>query len=160
GGSTDAGHLGWFAVGNFALDVSDLVSANGSVGKVTFAPLTVDVPVDSALTALLADAARGSHLGAIKLEGVTADGIVVYDLKLGSVGVQDVHDAANSNGESIAFTFSQIALDTKAVQADGSVVPAGSFSRDIAKGSPDVSIADPTIGAAPTGSAATHYYLL
>ena len=162
GGSTDADHLGWFAVGNFALDVSDLTAGSGGAGagKVSFAPLTVDLPADGALTALLADAARGSHLTSVELEGVTADGTVVYDMKLGGVGVQDVRDAATSNGESLAFTFSQIALDTKAVQADGSVVPAGSFSRDIAKGSPQVSIPDPTIGAAPTGSAAAHYYLV
>src|SRR5262249_13684989 len=43
---------------------------------------------------------------------------------------------------------------------DGSLLPSTSFSRDIATGNNDVTIADPKVGGVATGAAVTHYYLL
>jgi type VI protein secretion system component Hcp len=45
GGSTDAKHAGWFAINNFAIDLSNTAgtgTGGAAAGVATFSPLTVD----------------------------------------------------------------------------------------------------------------------
>ncbi|MDE5447390.1 hypothetical protein GWG65_40080, partial [Bradyrhizobium sp. CSA207] len=76
-------------------DVSALISATsgGGTSKPTFSPLTVDLDLNSGLTALLKDVATGKHIPAIELQGISIDGRTVYDLKLGDVTLTSYHDS-------------------------------------------------------------------
>ena len=57
----------------------------GGAGKAVFSPLEVALSLDPGLAAVLADVATGKHIKAVQLEGVTAGGDTVYDLRLADV---------------------------------------------------------------------------
>ena len=110
GGSQAPGHLGAFEINGFDFDVSALM---GGAGK-DFSPLTVDLFLSSGLVGLLDRMTDGQPLPLrlARVEGVTATGQTVYDLKLGNVVVTEVHDARSSGGEdtvpdSLTFDYSQ-----------------------------------------------------
>lgn len=96
GDSTAGGHEGAFTIADYSFDVSELVSiatgGGGAAGKPTFSPLTVDLDLNSGLTALLGDLVPGQHIKSIELKGVAAGaaGATVYDLKLGDVFVTTI----------------------------------------------------------------------
>ena len=89
GDSTEQNHVGWFEIEGFDLDVSNLTDASGGgsgAGKAVFSPLSIEMPADGVLAALLAKVATGGHITSIKLQGVAEAGErqdVVYDLTAG-----------------------------------------------------------------------------
>src|SRR5262249_35844498 len=66
GGSTAAGHVGWFEINSFELDLSHAVGTAAA----TFSPLVVDLNLNPALAGVLKDIAAGSLIKSIKIEGV------------------------------------------------------------------------------------------
>jgi len=61
GGSQADGHKGAFDIVDYNFDLSALassVSSGGGASKATFSPLTVDLDLNSGLTALLGDVAQ------------------------------------------------------------------------------------------------------
>jgi type VI protein secretion system component Hcp len=83
GDSTRVGYQGAFNVVDYSFDVSAIIDATSGSGagtsKPTFSPLTVDLDLNSGLTALLKDVATGKHIASIELKGVSFYGQTVYD---------------------------------------------------------------------------------
>ena len=164
GGSTDADHVGWFEIDGFEFDIGNTGSngrRGGGAGKAVFSPLEVALSLDPGLAGLLADVATGKHVKTVQLEGVTASGDTVYDLRLADVLVSKV-DEGNGGSDSLAFTYKQVGLITHVQQADGSIVPGASFGFDLALNTTinPASIGTPTPAAAPASAAAAKYFLL
>src|SRR5262249_55392073 len=157
GGSSDAGHAGWFDLPGFDFDVTNVsqTSANGT----KFSPLTVDLPVDGALATALLDNVHATLIPSIKIEGVTDDGTAVYDLTLNDVLVQKVHDEADGKDQ-LSFDYGKIALVTQQILSDGSLAPAASFSYDVNQHTTGVTLSDPRAGTSPASTLATKFYLL
>jgi VCBS repeat-containing protein len=132
GGSTAAGHEGWFEIDSFDFDINDVIATGTSEGKVTFSPLTVQLSLDPGLAGALHDAATGHDIGAIKLEGVTAQGKAVYDLTLVDASVAQLHEG-NGGHDSVSFDYQQLGLITQVQQPDGSTAPGESFGYDVAR---------------------------
>jgi VCBS repeat-containing protein len=123
GDSVVEGHEGSFQISDYSFDVSALVSAvtgagGGVAGETTFSPLTVDLDLNSGLTALLRDIASGHTISSIELQGVTSDGHTVYDLKLGHVIVTKYHDTNNGH-DSLSFSYDAVSLTTTPVNSAG-----------------------------------------
>jgi VCBS repeat-containing protein len=135
GGSTDKDHVGWFEIDGFEFDISNaggtVGGGGGGAGKATFSPLEVALSLDPGLAGLLASVATGKHVKTVQLEGVTANGDTVYDLRLADVLVSKV-DEGNGGSDSLAFTYKQVGLITHVQQANGSIVPGASFGFDLA----------------------------
>ena len=152
GGSTDDDHVGWFEIDGFEFDISNTggVGGGGGAGKAMFSPLEVALSLDPGLAAVLADVATGKHIKTVQLEGVTANGDTVYDLRLADVLVSKV-DEGNGGSDSLAFEYRQVGLITHVQQADGSIVPGASFGFDLAANTTinPASIGTPTPAAAP-----------
>jgi type VI protein secretion system component Hcp len=110
GGSTVAGHVGWFEVSSY--DVGALVAA--MAGSATFSPLTVTLDT-TGLTGVLADLANGTVIPSVRLEGVTSTGQVAYDLTLGNVTVIDCENALG--GDTLSLSYQQVALTTTAINS-------------------------------------------
>jgi type VI protein secretion system component Hcp len=94
GGSTDKDHVGWFEIDSFEFDVSNTAGtgSGGGAGKAVFSPLEVALSLDPGLAGLLASVATGKHVKTVQLEGVTANGDTVYDLRLADVLVSKVDE--------------------------------------------------------------------
>jgi len=135
GGSSDAGHVGWFDLNSFEFDLSRAISAatggGFESGVATFSPLVINLNLDPALSGALADIAKGSQIKSIKIEGVTETGQAVYDLTLADVGVTQLHDA-NSGNDALSFAYQRLGLVTQTQNADGSFSPGSSFGFDVA----------------------------
>ena len=103
----------------------------------TFSPVTVQLSLSDGLAGVLKDAALGTNVQSVRIEGVTggANPAAVYDLSLGNVQITSAHDSSRSN-DSLTFTYGQVALTTK--NADGS--PGESFSYDVAAARADASV--------------------
>ena len=140
GGSTDEHHVGWFEIDGFDFDISTALAG----GRVTFSPVTVQLSLSDGLAGVLKDAALGTNVQSVRIEGVTggATPAAVYDLSLGNVHITSAHDSSRSN-DSLTFTYGQVALTTK--NADGS--PGESFSYDVAAARADASVPTPSVGA-------------
>jgi type VI protein secretion system component Hcp len=150
GGSTAANHVGWFQVSSY--DVGALVAA--MAGQATFSPLTVTLP-STGLTDVLADLAKGTVIPSVRLEGVTSGGggKAVYDLTLGNVTVNDYQDAASvaagPGGDTLSFSYQQVALTTRAINSNGTLGGSQTFSWDLTTNSvPSASIPAPVPGTA------------
>jgi type VI protein secretion system component Hcp len=146
GGSKDAAHVGWFDVSSY--DVGALVAAIG--GRASFSPLSVTF-ASTGLTDVLADLANGNPIGSMRLEGVTNTGQAVYDLTLGDVSVNNYADA--TTGAQLSFSYQQVALTTTSSNSDGSTGNPQTFSWDLTRGQPGVSITAPTPGTAAGNTA-------
>ena len=125
GGSTDEHHVGWFEIAGFDFDISTALAG----GRATFSPVTVQLSLSDGLAGVLKDAALGTNVQSVRIEGVTggATPAAVYDLSLGNVHITSAQDSSGPN-DSLTFTYGQVALTTK--NADGS--PGESFSYDVA----------------------------
>ena len=145
GNSLREGYEGAFVVTDYDFDVSALVSTisggAGSTSKSTFSPLTVDLNIGSGLTDLLRDIAGGRHISSIELKGVSPDGTLAYDLKLGDVFVTTYHDT-NSGLDRLAFSYQQVSLTTWSQDDTGQFNPV-TVSWNIATNKEDVNIPDP-----------------
>jgi Type VI secretion system effector, Hcp len=128
GGSTAAGHVGWFEINSFELDLSHAVGTAAA----TFLPLVVDLNLNPALAGVLKDIAAGSLIKSIKIEGVTDSGAAVYDLTLATVAVTQLGDG-NGLADSASFFYGQLGLVTRTQNADGSFSPAASFGWDVTR---------------------------
>ena len=138
GDSTEQNHVGWFEIEGFDLDVSNLTDASGGgsgAGKAVFSPLSIEMPADGVLAALLAKVATGGHITSIKLQGVAEAGErqdVVYDLTLADVVVQQVQDSNGVGDDRLLFDYGRIGLVTKAQNPQtGALTPSGSFGYDL-----------------------------
>ena len=138
GDSTEQNHVGWFEIEGFDLDVSNLTDASGGgsgAGKAVFSPLSIEMPADGVLAALLAKVATGGHITSIKLQGVAEAGErqdVVYDLILADVVVQQVQDSNGVGDDRLLFDYGRIGLVTKAQNPQtGALTPSGSFGYDL-----------------------------
>ena len=140
GGSTDEHHVGWFEIAGFDFDISTALAG----GRATFSPVTVQLSLSDGLAGVLKDAALGTNVQSVRIEGVTggATPAAVYDLSLGNVHITSAHDSSGPN-DSLTFTYGQVALTTK--NADGS--PGESFSYDVAAARADASVPTPSVGA-------------
>ena len=140
GGSTDEHHVGWFEIDGFDFDISTALAG----GRATFSPVTVQLSLSDGLAGVLKDAALGTNVQSVRIEGVTggANPAAVYDLSLGNVHITSAHDS-NGPNDSLTFTYGQVALTTK--NADGS--PGESFSYDVAAARADASVPTPSVGA-------------
>src|SRR5262249_39213611 len=131
GSSTSEGHRGAFDVHGYDFDVSSIVNAGhgGGAGSShpTFSPLTVDLNLNSGMTALTAGAASGRHLPSIELQGVSADGQTVYDLRLGDVTVTAFHDN-NTGHNMLEFSYGQVSLTTTPQDETGRLSEPVTFS--------------------------------
>ena len=152
GGSTAAGHEGWFEISGFDFDIDTVLAAGtgsgAGTGKATFSPVTVQLSLSDGLAGVLKDAALGTHVQSVKIEGVTggANPAAVYDLSLGNVQITSAHDSSGPN-DSLTFTYGQVALTTKVQNPDGSVAPGESFSYDVAAARLDADVPEPSAGA-------------
>ena len=152
GGSTAAGHEGWFEISGFDFDIDTVLAAGtgsgAGTGKATFSPVTVQLSLSDGLAGVLKDAALGTHVQSVKIEGVTggANPAAVYDLSLGNVQITSAHDSSGPN-DSLTFTYGQVALTTKVQNPDGSLAPGESFSYDVAAARLDADVPEPSVGA-------------
>jgi hypothetical protein len=146
GDSRDVAHVGWFDVSSY--DVGALVAAIR--GRATFSPLDVTF-ASTGLTDILAALANGNLINSVRLEGVTNTGQAVYDLTLGNVSANNYADAAT--GAQLSFSYQQVALTTTTSNSGGSPGSTQTFSWDLARGQPGISISAPTPGTA-AGNAA------
>src|SRR5262249_14409540 len=161
-GGSAAGAL---AISDLDFDVSALISATsggGGAGKTTFSPLTVDLTLGSGLTTLLGDVARGKHIKAIELQGVTSTGQTVYDLVLNDVFITRVHDG-NSGLDSLSFdyTHGSVSLTTTSFGSNGAPLTE-TLSWDVAN---NVSLGGailppPVAGSVDTGGGGAQTYYL
>ena len=137
GGSVSDRHTGAFDVADYNFDVSaiiDTVTGGGGGGgssKPKFSPLTVDLDLNSGLTALLKDIVTGQHIPSVELAGVRTDGKTVYDLRLGDVVLTTYHDT-NSGHDMLSFSYQQVSLTTTPQKADGSLGTPVTFSWNLA----------------------------
>src|SRR5262249_36053894 len=135
-------HEGSFQISDYSFDVSALVSALTGAGIAKFSPLTVDLDLNSGLTALLRDIASGQHVDSIELQGVTADGHAVYDLKLGDVFVTAYHDT-NSGHDSLSFSYDKVSLTTTPVLSGGGLGTPATVSWNLTTNTEGAVIPDP-----------------
>ena len=79
GGSRDEGHVGWFEIDSYDIDLQHLPSGSGGgggSGKTEFSPLTVELALSDGLTELLARTASGAALLFGQVNDELADGLV------------------------------------------------------------------------------------
>src|SRR5262245_2577468 len=149
GGSTAAGHEGWFEINSFDFDINDVIATGTGAGegKVTFSPLTVQLSLSDGLAGVLKDTALGTIIPSVRIEGVTggANPVAVYDLTLGHVQITNAQNSSGPN-DSLTFNYGQVALTTKVQNPDGSTASGESFSYDVAAGHVDASIPAPSVG--------------
>jgi len=165
GGSSDPAHKGWFEVASFFFDASapwSATAASGSAGQPAFGPLEISLYPYSGLTELVRRTADGTHLKGVRLQGVTATGTAVYDLRLSDVVVQATLDSSFP-GESLTLDYRTIELSTRG-EVGGTSVETSAFAFDRATNAPPISPA-PTLapGNAPgegtTGFVEYTYFL-
>jgi type VI protein secretion system component Hcp len=156
GGSLDQTHAGWFEIQSFSIDLAN----TSGTSKGTFEDLSVTIGSNSGLTALLANEAPGTHLKGVKLEGVSAGGVPVYDLELTTVVVNSIVNAGETDGSvtRISFGCQDVGLTTSS--ADGSTT--GSFGWDALanKAIDPAAMATLNVGTTSDATAADHYYLV
>jgi type VI protein secretion system component Hcp len=162
GGSNAEGHEGAFDVNGYGFDVSAIVSAmrggGSGAGHTDFSPLTVNIDANAGLTSLLSNLASGRHIDSLQLQGVSADGETVYDLRLGDVTVTSYHD---SNGqEMLSFDYRQVSVTTTGQNEDGSLAEPETFSWDRATGSSAPTIPEPVVPIAGASVGAPQSYYL
>ena len=153
GGSTDAGHAGWFEISSLQLGAGVGVS-NGTLSAPSFSELVVSLTGVS--PALLAELATGAGLGSIQVHGVNTAGNVVYDLRLGEVFLTG--DSFSTGGgtpsSSLSFNYARIGLTT----------PTSSFGYDIPNdlAIDPATIPSPVLGATDSleSGFVTQYFLL
>src|SRR5262245_44117857 len=150
GGSTVDGHVGAFEISAYDFNVTLASSlGGGGAGKAEFSPLTVDLALKLGLTSLLSAAAGGTHIDAVRLEGVRAsDNQTVYDLKLANVTVAVYQDVSGGQDQ-LVFDYAQFGLSTKSQNANGSLNAAQSFAFDVVN---NVAIDPSTLPTASPGS--------
>src|SRR3954447_15229549 len=166
GGSVSDRHTGAFDVADYNFDVSAIIDTvtggGGGSSKPTFSPLTVDLDLNTGLTALLKDIATGQHIPSVELAGVkTTDGKTetVYDLRLGDVVLTTYHDT-NSGHDMLSFSYQQVSLTTTPQKADGSLGTPVTFSWNLATNKEGTSIPAPSVPeGGPTAIEANTYYL-
>src|SRR5581483_2088985 len=163
GDSKAVGHIGAFALQDFDLNIVNpfTLSAGGGAGagKATFSPLTIDLKLGSGLAALLKDDVTGHEISSLELQGVSADGRTVYDLKLGNVFVSKLQDA-NNGQDALSFSYQQISVTTTAEDLTGALGNSSTMSWNLATNSETVSIGTPVVpNGQPTGGAAQAYFL-
>jgi VCBS repeat-containing protein len=83
---------------------------------------------------VLKDAALGTSVQSVRIEGVTAGPtpIAVYDLTLGNVQITRAHDSSGAF-DSLTLDYTQLGLITYVQQANGSIAPGASFGYDVAR---------------------------
>jgi type VI protein secretion system component Hcp len=162
GASTREGHEGAFEVNDYSFDISAIVNAmrtgggSGS-GRTEFSPLIVDLDANPGLTSLLNHVATGRHITSLELQGVSADGETVYDLRLGDVTVTRIHDG-NTGHDMVSFSYNQVSVTTTGQKEDGSLGQSETFSWDVARGESDVTIPEPSVPTdSPSGEAQSFY---
>ncbi len=163
GDSVRDGHEGAFEVGDYSFDVSAIINATrgggAGQGHTTFSPLTVDLDLNSGMASLLNLAASGRHIPSLQLQGVSADGETVYDLRLGDVQITSFHDS-NTGHDMLSFSYGQVSVTTTGQNPDGSLDTPVSFSWDVAANREGANIPEPRVPAGgPTGSDAQSYFL-
>ena len=165
GGSVSDRHPGAFDVADYDFDVSAIIDAvtggggGGGTSKPKFSPLTVDLDLNSGLTALLKDIVTGQHIPSVELLGVRTDGKTVYDLRLGDVVLTTYHDT-NSGHDMLSFSYQQVSLTTTPQKADGSLGTPVTFSWDLATAKEATDIPAPVVPeGSPTAAKASTYFL-
>jgi hypothetical protein len=170
GGATDPTHRGWFEVSSHDF------SAQMTSGRPTFSPLTVTLSATGS-TGVLADLLEGATLPpptgpsssfpirSMRLEGVIGNDQAVYDLTLGNVTVTNYEDA--SGGDTLTFSYQQVALSTVPQNRDGSFGNPLTFGWDVPaqKEITGGSIPDPVARVTPSTagnvvSTNLHYFLV
>src|SRR5262245_7006721 len=138
GGSRDAKHPGWFEINGYDWELTQSGTAHtgtgSGAGKVAFSDLLIDLNLDfDGLPALLHDAATGTHIKSVELEGVkNGQPFTFYELKLSDVLVTDVADRAGSH-DTLALDFSKIQLTTTEQKDDGSAGGSETFAFNVGK---------------------------
>ncbi len=102
GGSTDKDHVGWFEIDGFDFDIARAAAS----GPATFEPVTVQLSLSNGLAGVLKDAALGTIVQSVRIEGVIAgpDPVAVYDLTLGNVQITAAQDSSGLN-DSLSFSY-------------------------------------------------------
>src|SRR5262245_61121144 len=136
GGSRDAKHPGWFEINGYDWELTQSGTAHtgtgSGAGKVAFSDLLIDLNLDfDGLPALLHDAATGTHIKSVELEGVkNGQPFTFYELKLSDVLVTDVVDRAGGH-DTLALDFSKVELTTTEQKDDGSAGGSETFAFDV-----------------------------
>jgi VCBS repeat-containing protein len=166
GGSLSQSHSGAFEISGYDFDVSILSSglAGGGIGtgKTDFAPLSIDLDLNSGQTSLLSDLASSKLIKSIRIEGVTnLNGTeqTVYDLKLGDVVITKYHDT-NTGHDNLLFEYAKVGLTTTPQKADGSLGTPVTTGWDIAANKAGVTVPDPVVGTGTVtggGNGQTYY---
>ncbi|MDB5445627.1 MAG: hypothetical protein JWQ97_944 [Phenylobacterium sp.] len=138
GGSQDVAHQGWFQLDGFNLNAANIVGTSGgglAAGKVFYAPITLTLPSETALTDLMTKLCQGSTLNGVRIEGMSTGvggaQLAVYDLSLSAVHITDVAQT-ESGGLSVTLSYGAIQLSTQGLDPSGNLTPASNFSWDIA----------------------------
>ena len=108
GGSTDLDHPGWFELSSANMGVGVGVS-NGVIGAPSFSEISVTM--EGVAPALLAQLAKATDLGSVRMQQVNSAGDKLYDLLLGDVFVTgnylSMGDGAPSSSLSFAYKLGQ-----------------------------------------------------
>jgi type VI protein secretion system component Hcp len=125
GGSTAKGHEKAFEIDGYSWEVSNSSTTHAGggagAGKANFSDLLVGLNLnDRGLPQLLFDAASGTHIKAVTIEGVK-DGALhsFYKLELSDVLVKNVADG-NDDSDFLSLDFAKFKVTTTAQKADGS----------------------------------------
>ena len=154
GGSTDPDHPGWFELSSANMGVGVGVS-NGVIGAPSFSEISVTM--EGVAPALLAQLAKATDLGSVRIQQVDSAGDKLYDLLLDYVFVTgnylSMGDGAPSSSLSFAYKLFNLAT------------PDGSFGYDLANQMASFSdtIPEPEPGSGPRtleSGEVTRYYLL
>lgn len=133
GEATEKGHEKWITVSGYDADATVPVSTGGAgsgggSGKVTFKPIVITKPIDTATPKLLQALVTGGDLPAVQIDFVKPDGAggdeVFYSVKLEHVLITDIHqmDAGKAGGR----TLEQVSLDFQKIEiTEGSGTTSG-----------------------------------
>jgi type VI protein secretion system component Hcp len=161
--STNRELQGAFAVSSYNFDIQTVLTANGRrTSAPEFSPLTVNLDLTSGLTALIGNIANGQSISSVRLQGVNANGVTLYDLKLGNVLITS-YDDTNNGQDSLKIDFRQFSLATTPVDTNGSLGSTVTQSWDrVRNQGTGVNIPNPSQASAFSsgGGGAVTYYLM
>ena len=111
GGATEVGHVGWFKLSDFDLNIAHLaqLAADDPAGAVSFAKIMVDLVSQTAMAQLMQQATLGVKLAGIRIEGVSNGPTpeTTFRLDLGGVKIDSLGQTTTEHGSSprLGLTF-------------------------------------------------------
>ncbi|NBZ89921.1 M10 family metallopeptidase C-terminal domain-containing protein [Stagnihabitans tardus] len=156
GGATEAGHVGWFKLSDFDIDIAHLaqLAADDPAGAVSFAKIMVDIVGQTAMAQLMQKATLAGKLAGMRIEGASNGPTpeTTFRLDLGGVRIDSLAQTTTENGSSprLGLSFDSFVL-TQTDAISGVSTKAG---YDLVTGTVTTATPTLTVGAA-NGAALT-----